>query len=343
MRRKLFALAVTAMLAVGTAGVVAANVASTGPDEATDEHTNAPSTVQVDGYEIEIADRDDWFAGERADDRATVAELVLADADAGDRFRDLFDEQGRIEMDVYGDLQRADDRAHARIHPAERADHGDPRPVLEVTVDLGAETVEVVGVSTDPVQDDDRLTANESETYDVRTNATDPAGETLEVRLSDPAGNYTFVSAEDSVRIDVPAEAVGGDGGEFRIDLPANRTIPRTAEVGDDLELVDERGELTAAEFETVRDRVAADDAASEALRDRFGEGAEISLTVAGVGPSGEVQLDATAEGDGPETVAVASLHEAGVTVESAALLTASDAFQTDRDVEYEVVDESSD
>src|SRR6056297_452786 len=118
MRTKLLALALAAMVAIGTGGIVAANTAGSDTDE---QSTTTPdpastATVTADGYAFAVVDHDDWFTGDRADDRETVASLIADDEDAGEKLRSLYDGGEKLRMDVYGSLQQDAASAHVRIY-----------------------------------------------------------------------------------------------------------------------------------------------------------------------------------------------------------------------------------
>lgn len=338
MRTKLIALALVATVAIGTGGIVAANSAS--PDAA-DTHSSTTQTATVDagGYAFVVSDQGNWFAGDRADDHETVAHLLVTDDEVGDRLRTLLEADQRLRIDVYGSLQSEDDSAHVRVYPDRSSATGDPRPLLEATVDLGTETVELVGVSTEPVEADDVRSADESESVDFDASAVpaSPDG-TFEIRTG-ANGNGTTLVADSAIEFDVSPENVTRDGDFVRIDLSEDSD---TATVGDAIEIVDESDELTDTGVQRVRDLVANDTDARATLRDRFGDDATVRLAVDGVGPSGDVYMDATAPGDGPETVVVANRANGRVSVESAHLLTTDQSFSADLDDENLQLDGSS-
>lgn len=329
MRTKLIALALAVTVAIGTGGIVAAHgVSSDGADTHGTTTTSTPTT-EAGGYEFAVADQGDWFSGDRADARETVAALVAADDAADDRLGALFDEGDRLRMDVYGALQSDDDSAHVRVYPDRSSATGDPRPLLELTVDLETETVEVVGVSTDPVEADDARSADESTAVDLNdsTVSVSPDGH-FEL---DRDRTDTTLDTDAAVDLDVPSENITRNGSIVRFDLPADAA---TVTVGDDIEIVDEADELTNAEIDRIRSHLANDSDARASLRDRFGDDTTVVLSVGGVDPSGDVHMDATAPGDNPETAVVVDRTDGDVSVESAHLLTADQFSATEYDVE---------
>lgn len=338
MRTKLIALALAVTVAIGTGGIVAANDASSDVAE-THSTTTQTATVDAGGYAFVVSDQSDWFAGDRRDDRETVARLLTTDDEVGDRLRTLFAADQRLRIDVYGSLQSEDDSAHVRVYPDRSSATGDPRPLIEATVDLGSERAELVGVSTDPVEADDVRSADGSETvdFDAGTTPSSPNG-TFEIGTRDD-GNGTVIDATEAVAFDVSPANVTRNGDLVSIDLPEDSD---TATVGDDIEIVDETDELTDAELGRVRDLVANDTDARATLRDRFGDDATVVLTVDGVDPSGDVYMDATGPGDNPETTVVADRNGDHVSVETAHLLTAEQSFSADFDDENLQLEEAT-
>ncbi len=323
-RTKLTALALAVLLAVGTGGIATAMGAGSGADELADEQRHR-STVDVDGYEFAISNEDDGFGADRTADLEAMPAMVLNDDAAGEWLRDHFETDDDLVLEVYGSLQSGEDSAHVRIHPDRAAEHGDARPLLEVTVDTDTGTVDVVGTDTDPVESDHRLEATESTDYDVER-----AIEVVDGATADDLSTDVVSTVESVTQFDVRSIATVADGGTFTVDDDGD-----SADSGSgDAELVvrDPDGELTDAELETVRTLVTGDEDATERVRSRFPSAETVTLSVHGVEPTGDVHLDATAPGDDSETAVVVSPSSGDVSVDAATLLETTESSRIDAD-----------
>ena len=157
MQTKLIALALTAMLTIGAGGVVAAGASPT-TDATHDDQTEHERTDEVDNYEFVVSDEGQWLT-DRQESTELVPKLVMNDADASEQVRQVFAEDERLQMELYGSLVDDEDSAHVRITAVDPESSVDPL-LVEVTVNLENETVSVVG------SDDERTTAGETVTVE---------------------------------------------------------------------------------------------------------------------------------------------------------------------------------
>ncbi|MUV61443.1 hypothetical protein [Halobacterium sp. CBA1126] len=152
------ALAALAVTALAAGGVGAA------PLSAPDKEVQPADRPTVDGYEFAVVDHHNWLDDRDADGEA-VAELLLADAETGGALRDLFEADKPLALDVYGALVQGGDAAHVVVTPAPGIDESstsEQRPRVAAVVDLGDDTVRLVGASGARDESADAVTLNTS-------------------------------------------------------------------------------------------------------------------------------------------------------------------------------------
>ncbi|WP_340097993.1 hypothetical protein [Salinibaculum salinum] len=202
MRTKLIALALTAMLTIGAGGVVAAG-ASPATDETHDDQTEHEQTDEVGNYEFVVSDEDQWLT-DRQESTESIPKLVMNDADASEQVRQVFAEDERLQMELYGSLGEGDDSAHVRITAVDPESSVDPL-LVEVTVDLENETVTVVGSDDERTTADETVTVEQSVTMDdLNVTDSDIAEGTDQILTTshvEPDGYVETLSAESFIEI----------------------------------------------------------------------------------------------------------------------------------------------